>query len=586
MYPAGSSRTGSDTLLSFAIGPCRKSTASISTDPLSLRVPPPGQNHRHRLSSWESQSLFPLEIPAICAQATKLPAANEGMSPELQDKLAACESLPTLPAAAAKVVETINNDDYGLSDLATIVENDAAISAKLIAIANAAAYRRGAGSDNVQHAVSRLGVRATVMTTLSFSLADTFNASSSEDQTGIDAEWLGRRSIVSAAIARQLATALELPSVETGFLAALVQDIGVLAINEVQPDVYSSMTGADHETLIEVERTRLGVDHSAIGVWLLEHWAFPDIVVDLVRHSHDLASLTQGSDIDQLTWCVAGSGVLADALVDRDEMRIGRTLNLLKGVCGEKADGLEDDIGRAIAETEHLFETDLIIEPLALMTTSKALLFEYVMGVDLSAPDDRIVQLERRVAVLEKDGRLDTLTGVHNRAYFERELERAFDHAQETQQSISLMFIDADHFKHINDTHGHLAGDEVLKWLATSLKRLVRGTDMVSRFGGEEFVVLLPTMNETDAKRFGERICDTLRNDSVYFENTKIPVTVSIGIACSEPSRPVLNARELVFAADQAMYFAKQSGRDLCVGASALPTNTVRAESASERATA
>jgi diguanylate cyclase len=104
---------------------------------------------------------------------------------------------------------------------------------------------------------------------------------------------------------------------------------------------------------------------------------------------------------------------------------------------------------------------------------------------------------------------------------------------------------------------------------------LVRGSDLVGRYGGEEFVVILRGMSETEAKAMGQRICDHVRNSSVQLADSSIQVTVSVGVASTDASRRMHTTRDLIFAADQAMYFAKQSGRDLCIGASALPTPPV-----------
>jgi diguanylate cyclase (GGDEF)-like protein len=151
------------------------------------------------------------------------------------------------------------------------------------------------------------------------------------------------------------------------------------------------------------------------------------------------------------------------------------------------------------------------------------------------------------------------------------EFDRLFDAAAQTGEPLSLMFIDADHFKVVNDTYGHLAGDEVLKWLARSLQGLAREGDLVGRYGGEEFVVVLPGVYEADAMTLGQRICDHVREGSVDVSGETVRVTVSVGVASSDASRRMRSTRDLIFAADQAMYFAKQSGRDLCIGASALP---------------
>jgi diguanylate cyclase (GGDEF)-like protein len=233
-------------------------------------------------------------------------------------------------------------------------------------------------------------------------------------------------------------------------------------------------------------------------------------------------------------------------------------------------------IAEAVREAESLFDTQLVHDPVALLEASKEKLFQVIADASRDESDQKIVQLEQRVSMLERQGQLDSLTGVANRGYFHEELDRLFDAAVKSGHALSLMFIDADHFKVINDRFGHLAGDEVLVWLAKALQPLSRSTDLVGRYGGEEFVVILPGVSETDAKAFGQRICDHVRSSSIDVSaDASIRITVSVGVASSEDSRRMRSTRDLIFAADQAMYFAKESGRDLCIGASALPVPPV-----------
>ncbi len=158
---------------------------------------------------------------------------------------------------------------------------------------------------------------------------------------------------------------------------------------------------------------------------------------------------------------------------------------------------------------------------------------------------------------------VDDLTGLYNYRYFTRKLETEIMRAQRYHQPLSLIMIDIDWFKKCNDTHGHLFGNLVLKDLAERTKESVREVDVVCRYGGEEFVVILPQTNNTDARIIGERIrCSAESADFVGESNdAKAKITVSLGIASfPENGR---TSKELIEKVDQALYLAKGRGKNL-----------------------
>jgi diguanylate cyclase (GGDEF)-like protein len=173
--------------------------------------------------------------------------------------------------------------------------------------------------------------------------------------------------------------------------------------------------------------------------------------------------------------------------------------------------------------------------------------------------------LDRLTAVTMEDG----LTGLFNRRYFDRRLSQELQRAKRDRRPCSICIVDADDFKLINDTHGHQAGDAVLKQLALLTSDVLRATDDVtSRVGGEEFAVILPGTDATGAVRAAERVrarAETLR---VPVGNLELRITVSVGVATYDPTDPC-DSDELVRRADTALYAAKAAGK-----------NTVRAHDA------
>jgi diguanylate cyclase (GGDEF)-like protein len=155
----------------------------------------------------------------------------------------------------------------------------------------------------------------------------------------------------------------------------------------------------------------------------------------------------------------------------------------------------------------------------------------------------------------------DGLTKAYNKKYFLDRLETEIAYARRHQASLSLLMFDVDHFKRVNDTHGHLAGDYVLAKLAKVASGTVRTEDVFARYGGEEFGVICRGVTLPNAGILAERIRSTIETTIFEHEGTKLPITVSIGVA-GHPEAPVETASQLIAAADAALYEAKRGGRN------------------------
>lgn len=155
---------------------------------------------------------------------------------------------------------------------------------------------------------------------------------------------------------------------------------------------------------------------------------------------------------------------------------------------------------------------------------------------------------------------LDGLTLVHNRRHFDKRLNEELERHARYNQPLSLLMLDIDHFKMINDTHGHQAGDTVLKELAALLSNTLRTTDYVSRYGGEEFTVILPHTQEQDAVQLAERLRLKIAEYTFMHDSMSIPVTISVGLAANADNR--LESADLIAEADKALYRAKEQGRN------------------------
>jgi two-component system cell cycle response regulator len=157
---------------------------------------------------------------------------------------------------------------------------------------------------------------------------------------------------------------------------------------------------------------------------------------------------------------------------------------------------------------------------------------------------------------------IDGLTQIFNKRYFLENIEREIARSHRYRRELSLVMFDIDHFKKINDSFGHLAGDYVLKHLAQTVKTRIRREDCFARYGGEEFAIVLPEIDGLNAKPFAEKIRQLVEATDFKFENTSMPITISMGVATLDGDST--DPAALIKRADDRLYEAKSSGRN-CV---------------------
>jgi two-component system cell cycle response regulator len=173
------------------------------------------------------------------------------------------------------------------------------------------------------------------------------------------------------------------------------------------------------------------------------------------------------------------------------------------------------------------------------------------------------VQLSLEMAIT------DQLTGLHNRRYMARHLDSLISNAQKSNKPLAFLIMDIDHFKSVNDTHGHDIGDEVLREFANRISANIRGIDLACRYGGEEFVVVMPDTDVDFAYTIAERLRKSVETTPIEISRAPgaLSVTISIGIAASAGGDD--NAEKLLHRADQALYRAKREGRNRVIKAAA-----------------
>jgi diguanylate cyclase (GGDEF)-like protein len=162
---------------------------------------------------------------------------------------------------------------------------------------------------------------------------------------------------------------------------------------------------------------------------------------------------------------------------------------------------------------------------------------------------------------LEHQALVDSLTGLYNRRAFERKMEEEFERALRYHHQLSVLMLDVDDFKKVNDTYGHHWGDQVLKKIAETLRNKTRRSDYASRYGGEEFVLVLPETDLESALRVDVKVRAEIKGAIFGTKARPFSVTVSAGIS-STCNKEYSNWQEMLDDADQALYLAKRNGKD------------------------
>jgi diguanylate cyclase (GGDEF)-like protein len=368
------------------------------------------------------------------------------------------------------------------------------------------------------------------------------------------------------------------------FLSGLLMDLGRLAMLKTISEDYVRVIHATNDQqrdLHEVESEMLGFDHIEIGINLMQNWNLPAQLIEGVRFHH--ASLEQLAEhVDEarfsLFTTMAAAATVGDYFCSVNK---GQTLQRLRDLTSEYFSFSEsdlhnflEDVQERVRELESVFAvqteglgdlSDLLAqanEQLVSLAMREHVASTQAMAKHEVAQQEKLA-LKSKQAQLQEQLIYDALTKTYNRTFFEESLKREISICLRNANPIGVIFCDIDHFKRLNDTCGHQFGDHVLQQVSKSFQNALRGSDVLARFGGEEFVILVSQPTEKGITRVAERIREAVEKEEISLSGKKIPVTVSVGAVVAIPERDDQDLGErLIAAADQAMYKAKRKGRN------------------------
>lgn len=491
------------------------------------------------------------------------------MRADLETQLSCCRDLPSPPGVALRILALAQDPDVLMATAADTIGLDAALSARMLRIANSPLYASRRRVENLSQALTLLGLNATLTLALGFSLATGLRNSRAGSETAEERVW--RRSVIAALAARLLGERAGIRKLEELMLAGLLQDIGALALLQLDRERYGNMLAAEPAPLVrlELELECFGSDHAEVGHWMARHWNLPPLLQEAIRHSESAQPQTP------FEACVVVSGTLADLWL-REDTEAAREDAIVAAhahlqLDPTTVDGVIAQMSHMLPDIAKMFDVR-ISQPeriAALLDEARELLVLRNLREIQEAARARkdADEFEHRARRLAEEARRDPLTGVYNRSQLETVLEKEFEASSRHGWPLSIAFVDLDDFKKINDGWGHLVGDQVLRTFASSLLKHLRNSDIVARYGGEEFLIVLPGTDERAALGVMRRILLEIGQIPMASINGQpLHITFSAGLATQGAVEQFNHVDQLLKAADEALYGAKRDGRNRVAG--------------------
>nr|WP_320048588.1 GGDEF domain-containing protein [uncultured Desulfuromonas sp.] len=484
-----------------------------------------------------------------------------------------CNRLPTPPAIAMRILDEVHKEEPSFRRLAALITADPALTTRVLRIANSAIYAPVSRIDNLETALTRLGIATVTNIALSFILVGYFNG---QDTAGFNFTYFWKRAVTSAVSANIIARKICKVS-DNIFITALLQDIGIL-IAYLCLDDYKTIFDPNQRrqhTIKAVEQETFGFAHSQLGSEILEHWGIPEAIYKPIRYHH------LNDDVPEPYTCQAQVINLADKISAvfhgrpvAEKLKVFRkTLQTRFNLSDRSITKLIEEISEQSMQILSFFEI-----PSDKMKSAAEILQEaneHLSRLNLTSSQlldqyrhekEAAVQERQELAAVNTElSRLafeDSLTGLYNLRYFHDYFDRELQRSARYGTVFSLLMFDIDNFKTINDSHGHQAGDKVLKEIAELSRQTLRNTDVVVRYGGEEFTALLPETTLDQAHEIADRLRLEIEQLLVAWHDKTLQVTVSMGLAFYDPKQGAKNKDQLIDIADKGLYQSKHAGKN------------------------
>lgn len=483
--------------------------------------------------------------------------------------------LPTPPVGAALVIKAAGDPNVSLAALAKVISTEPGLTTALLRLANSAAYGNGRPVKSVGQAALFLGTRVIRNIAVSHVLRA---MTAKTDAGGFDLTTFWEDSLRRACAGLVLARRAGFEDPSEVFTVGLIQDLGVLMLAVQYPEHGAALEGLrtrpSYERLVR-ERDLFGRTHPEVFVGLAREWGLPEDLVDAVGHHHEDSPVITQRRTARLAQLARAADAIADVTqtnaMGETVLRARRIVEALETREPLSLDSIIDDTAAEMAAQSSELEIRVQKQPTydALMEKANTALLNISLSYEeltqrlelaLAEKEELAKKLKASNDALRRLATVDALTGVGNRRFFTESLERVLDQLARSGRPLTIVTLDLDLFKQVNDAFGHAGGDDVLVEIGERLRRATRATDVVARLGGEEFGVLLPECGETDGKMVAERIRSGIGGKPIRCrDGREVTVTASFGGVTLTRRVP---GDDALSSCDEALYKSKDTGRN------------------------
>ncbi|NNL76715.1 MAG: GGDEF domain-containing protein [Desulfobacterales bacterium] len=482
--------------------------------------------------------------------------------------------IPSPPSIAVRILDAVKKDEASFDELAKIISSDPALSAKILKVTNSSFYALPQKIDSIPKALSVLGTHTLKNIALSFVIAKGVRGPS-EGMFDFDFFW---KRALTAAVSADILSPVISDKNEDIFVTALLQDIGITIMYLCRTGDYLKVLDEKRissAAIEEAEKKIFGFDHQELGSEVLKHWGIPETIYEPVRYHHKY------DDSPQKFRMVSNLLLLSDKMssVYHGTRSAEKFQDIKSIICNDfgvnEADleSLVDSVAERSVEIFSFFEIDpgnmkpfsQILQEANKELGKLNLTYEQLI-VELKQAKEKAEKFAQGLKDANEKLRelalRDGLTGLYNHRYFQELMDNELSRARRYKKPISLVLLDLDHFKKINDTYGHPVGDIVLKEVSKSIKNTIRESDTAARYGGEEFAIVLPETDLKGAAIVAERLRRAVERQRIDAKGINVGVTISVGAACYQASAGTKEKSEIIASADNALYSSKHTGRN------------------------
>ena len=477
--------------------------------------------------------------------------------------------LGTLAPVASELIAVIDKEDASIADIASVIGRDPGLTKRILRTANSGMYAQAGGVATIERATTILGLRTVKLLCLGFTLV-----------TGVDDQSPGspgpvwRASLVTSVLAREIASTTSPRIANEAFITGLLGELGKLALIDEPAYIDAGLAGYPWP-LPSVEQQVLGFTSDDVTARIIQSWGLPVLLADAIQTRNRPG--TGAEPVEELARTLNVARRAAELVSTQDERAQAKALETLHlhaerylQLSPEQTNDLVTSSEAALCDVTAMFEmgqlTSKPVNEIMNSAMSKLAELSLELAANLIQQSHETQQLSHDNQRLTQQATTDSLTGLANRraydTFLQSVLARRYRSEGRANNPVGLLLLDLDHFKSINDTHGHPVGDEVLAQVGTRLSKSTRDNDFMARVGGEEFAMVLPSTSPSDFNGLAQRLCRTIADKPIQTTVGPLVVTASVGGTYSPISDDPNLASLLYQTADRALYQSKSGGRN------------------------